>query len=715
MLRLDDIAAVNRIYPITQANLAAFPGKDLTAANTISIDGTINFRGGAGMQGVNVQIRPLDGYGNPILEYTASSVSGEYFSGKHGSPVTGWTDSSGVPFSQWGSDDATVQGYFDLRYLPLPPGTTSASYQVTFESISPLYIDQETVGPYTDGTPHPSGTLDPILLTNLSAGMAQTLCVNVSDSAAGSSQDAIGTEAAPRMLPASGLWSGRLSQVGQTDWFEFPIRANRSLTVVAQGIDETGQPSSYKAMLALGVWDAFRPVGSAAAGATPIVNGGQPGESWLQVTSLGDDIVRLGIADLRGDGRPDYAYNGWVLYADSVEPLRLPASGGPIVIRGMGFHVADTVLVGGQPAQVTGVSPNEITAIAPPAAGGNTGSVDVEVDDLPAYYAGTIISAGVSYDAGTGDALTLVTAPSNTVPVRVPLPFTVTALGPTLARAGGVTVSYTVSIGTAILGCGKSTCIVTATGDGMATMNATAVDATASVVTASLCNGSSVQAHFSGGTPPVLSALTQTLSLAAGSTIAWPTQALVLNNGAAASNQTVTWQVGNGFAPLTNTAAATNANGIAAKTLNVGPLGEGQQTAAAACLNGTAQCVSFNVLGARPEYAALQAVSGTVQSLSVAETPALITLRLLDTNGNPMAGGTVTLSQAVYAWAPPCPPHGRCAQPQLLATQTATASSALDGTVTFTPASLPGVATTMNGVASSGNTSSLTLSFEQHP
>ena len=71
---------------------------------------------------------------------------------------------------------------------------------------------------------------------------------------------------------------------------------------------------------------------------------------------------------MRGDGRPDYAYNGWVLYADTVAPPRLPASGGPIVIHGMGFRPADTVLVGGQPALVTSISPNEITAIAPAAA-----------------------------------------------------------------------------------------------------------------------------------------------------------------------------------------------------------------------------------------------------------------------------------------------------------------------------------------------------------
>jgi hypothetical protein len=427
-------------------------------------------------------------------------------------------------------------------------------------------------------------------------------------------------------------------------------------------------------------------------------------------------MVRVGIADLRGDGRPDYAYNGWVLYADTVSPQRLPASGGPIVIRGMGFRLADTVLVGGQPALVTSISPNEITAIAPAVQAGVSGSVDVEVDDLPIFYAAAIVSGGVSYDAGAGDSLTLLTAPMNTVPMGVPMPFTVTALGPNLNPAGGVTVLYTVTSGTATLACGLSTCPVVATGDGRATMSVTATSSSSSVVTASLTNGASLQAHFSGGTPPVLASLTPQLSLAAGATVTWPVQALVLNSGAPVSGQSVAWQTtGSGISALGGAAALTNSSGIAGKTLTVGPLAEGQQVTSTACLNGTSQCVTFTAFGSRPEYALLKAVSGATQSLAVKGSASQITLRLLDMDGNPMAGGTVVLYQALYAWAPPCAPHGRCAQAELLATQAATATSALDGAVTFTPATLPGVATNLLGLAASGNTATVNIAIEQHP
>jgi hypothetical protein len=382
----------------------------------------------------------------------------------------------------------------------------------------------------------------------------------------------------------------------------------------------------------------------------------------------------------------------------------------------MGFRSADTVLVGGQPAIVTSISPNEITAIAPPAANGVTGSVDVEVDDQPSFYAATIVGSGVSYDSGIGDSITLLSAPANTVPIGVPLPFSVQALGSDLNPAGGVTVVYTVTSGTATLSCGLPTCSITATGDGRASLNITAVDANPSIVTAALTNGASLQAHFSGGTPAVLAALTPSLSIAAGVTLPWTVQALVLNNGQPAAGQAVFWQSGtSGLTAQDTSGAITNPSGLATRQLTVGPLAEGQLATISACLNGTSQCVTYTALGARPEYASLQAVSGVSQITSVQSTPAQVTLRILDMDGNPMAGGSVALYQALYAWAPPCGSHQLCAPSNLLATQVATATSAIDGTVTFSPASLPGIPTTLQALAVTGNTASVNIAIEQHP
>ncbi len=716
-LGYDDIAALNRIYPITTANLANFPGKQLTAANTVSIEGSLSFRTGYGMQGVNVVARPLDANGDPLYEYTVTAVTGALFSGNHGNPVTGFSESGGNLLTMWGSNDPSVQGSFDLSGIPLPPGMTSATYQVTFEAIDPLYVLENSVGPYTQGQVAPSGTLNAVTLPTLSAGSTQTLTVTATDTPVAGFNDAIGSVSEPRPMPVGGLWCGRLSQISQTDWFTFPVRGNRIFTVVTEALDETGSPSNFKAMPTIGVWDGFDSAGATPIGAAPGLNGLAAGETWLRVASNADDIVRIGIADLRGDGRPDYAYDGWLLYADTVSPAHLPASGGPITINGSGFHLADTVLVGGLPALVTSISPNQITAIAPPAPSGVTGSVDIEVDDLPTLYAAAIIPGGISYDSGTGDALTLVSAPSNTVPIGVPIPFTVTALSPALTPIGGVTVIYTLTAGTARLACGLSVCSVTATGDGRATMNVTANDGTWSIVTASLTNGSSVQAQFGGGSPPAVSSLTPRLALAAGATFTWTVQALVLSSCMPLAGQSVAWQTpsGGGIAPQGPIAAITNSAGIATEALTVGPLAEGQIVSINACLNGTSQCAVFSAYGARPEYALLEPIFGTSQLLATSGTPSQIALRLLDMDGDPMAGGTVALYQALYAWSPPCSPHNVCAQGVLLATQAATATSAIDGSVAFLPISLPGVATNLLGLAASGATATVNIAVEQHP
>ena len=117
-----------------------------------------------------------------------------------------------------------------------------------------------------------------------------------------------------------GLWCGRLGQVGQTDWFAFPVRAGHTFTIVTQALNESGLPTETKALPAIGVWDAFKTTSATTLNWAPALNGYATGETWLQVTTSADDIVRLGIADMRGDGRPDYAYNGWVLYADTIQP-----------------------------------------------------------------------------------------------------------------------------------------------------------------------------------------------------------------------------------------------------------------------------------------------------------------------------------------------------------------------------------------------------------
>ena len=243
---LDDVAALNRIYPITSANLASFPGKELTAANTISIQGTISFKNGVGMQGVNVVARPLDSSGNPESQYGVSFVSGGYFRGNHGNAILGFNDANGNPLTNFGSTNASLQGFFDLSGIPLPPGVQSATYQISFEGINANDILVQSVGPYLQGSPAPSGTAPTVLLQNLTAGATKTVNETVQNSAEGTSTQGLSSAADPMPLPENGMWVGGVNQIGETEWFEFPVRAGRLFTIVAQPLNESGAASAQK-------------------------------------------------------------------------------------------------------------------------------------------------------------------------------------------------------------------------------------------------------------------------------------------------------------------------------------------------------------------------------------------------------------------------------------------------------------------------------------
>jgi len=130
--KMDDQAALSRLYPVTTQNQANFPDKQLFYETTIRIQGSVRFLDANGqpaqpMQGVNVIARWIDPTtGQPSRQYVAASVSGFLFAGNVGNPATGFNDSTGQPFNRFGSDDPTVEGSFDLAGLQIPNGASSA-------------------------------------------------------------------------------------------------------------------------------------------------------------------------------------------------------------------------------------------------------------------------------------------------------------------------------------------------------------------------------------------------------------------------------------------------------------------------------------------------------------------------------------------------------------------------------------------------------------
>lgn len=712
-LRPDDIASLNRLYPVTSGDIGSFPGKTLTAAATISVQGTIQFPGGQGMQGVNVVLRPLTN-GVPDIRYTVTAVSGDYFQGNAGNPVTGSTDAAGNLLTRFGSNDSSLGGFFDLSDVPLPPGVSTADYQLSFEPINPLYTGNVSVGPYSTGQVTPSGTMPVITLTGLSAGASITQNVVIEDAADESDSGPDGPESAPAQVPASGEWTGRVVGYGHSGWFQWWALGGREFTVEAQALDANGAATENKVQLVLGAWN-----GTDAGSAPPVTgtvqpfNGSEPGLTTLPVLTIADSEVRIGLADWRGDGRPDYAYHARVLYAGSVTPARLPASGGQIVIQGMGFRPGMTVTVNGQPARVESVTPNAIVAIAP-ASGGVTGDALVQIQD-PQTLGAAAIGDGLSYGSGDNDALSLVTAPMGTVPLGITEPLTVRVINVTNQQpVAGDTVLFSLTEGAAAMACGQPTCTLITAGDGTASLPITANSTSLAQITVSLANGSTVLDEFTGNGLLSVSALTPSLYIAFGATAQWPVEAVVLSSsGAPLSGQNLAWSSTTGVT-LSESQNMSSSAGTAANQIAAGPFTASIASTATACLSGTTLCATFTVVPVHPETAVLAPWSGTSQQVLAGQAFLPVVLRVMDADGHPLVGASVTFSEALYGWTSPCAPEGPCPPAPLLLRSTATTTSALDGSVTLVPLSTSGLPGRLFISATTGN-SVLNLELDASP
>ena len=140
---------------------------------------------------------------------------------------------------------------------------------------------------------------------------------------------------------------------GHTAWSSFAARAGRTATLEVTALDESGLATTAKAMPLIGAWAATDATGTLpTVAATPSAFN----TISLGMTAVGmansqagaqAEGVRLVLADARGDGRPDFAYQARVLYADSIQPAVTTTNGGQIAIGGMGFRAGNAVTVNG--------------------------------------------------------------------------------------------------------------------------------------------------------------------------------------------------------------------------------------------------------------------------------------------------------------------------------------------------------------------------------
>ncbi len=414
---MDDRAALSRLYP-------------KTGSATGAIRGSVYFVDAHGnktqpMQGVNIVARWMDpASGLTSGQYAASCVSGFRFRGNAGNAVTGYTDATGNRFDQFGSDDTSLEGSFDLSGLEFPDGRKTATYQISVEAIDPNFTGSLGVGPYDYGQVQPAGTFTAVNVTVNSGATTNQDIVMQGSAAIATDLREPSSFASPAPVPAAGDWTASLNGYGDADYYSFSGHANNSLSILVTAIDgsttisadgTTGLATTNKAMPLIGIWDA-----GSVAGSPPPAFVGQPfnslqlGVTRLDALILGDSGFIVGIADLRGDGRPDFRYRARIFYGDTVQPSRISAQGGSLLtIQGLGFRVGTTVAVGIANSGTLSVVANQIQSIAPP---GADGVQDVTLTD-PLTGAASVISGGLMMGAGPADSVILLQGSNPATPV----------------------------------------------------------------------------------------------------------------------------------------------------------------------------------------------------------------------------------------------------------------------------------------------------------
>jgi hypothetical protein len=648
--KMDDQAALSRLYP-----------GPTFSTSTARIHGNVYFANaggqpGQGMQGVNVVARWINpSTGLPSGAYAASSVSGFLFSGNVGTTVTGFNDDTGQPFNRYGSNDPTLEGFFDLAGLQIPNGS-SAQYQLTVEAVDPFWSN--TVGPYQPWQVLPSGSSQTITVNvTLGGDVPQDI---VMQGSAAQEPDFFGPTSydSPAPLPLPGDWAASLDPYGGLDYFWFAAQANRTLSVLVTALDQSSAPSESKAQPVIGLWALSDPGTFPAPANTPSAfNSPIFGTTILNAQLLQPISFRVGIADIRGDGRPDYRYHARLLYGDHITPTRASVAGGtPLAISGYGFQANTGVTIGTGSAQPLAVSANQIVVTASAKA---DGVQDMALIDPPTS-ASSILSGVVTYGAGPNDSLRLIAGANPSTPVggQAPNPIWVQALAPDgVTPVAGATVSFSSSppvdftpgMGTPIVCSGGVGCTMLTDQSGQASTYATVLTPGAMTITAQLAPASytspqQVQTTLVGcvsceGSQFDIALAPQNESVAQGATLSVSLTSRVLSNGSAQPGQIVNFSLYHGSGTLNPASATTDQYGYARTTLQLSNFS--LEVDGNACVGSNNNpCIGFHIFPVPSSTLRLQAVAGDLQLITVGPPFQPITVRITDASvpANPVQG-----------------------------------------------------------------------------
>ena len=661
--KADDQAALSRLYPVTPQNIANFPGKQVFGANTARIHGGLYFDDGWGgraqpMQGVNIVARWTDMTTGAVSRaLVVTSISGFLYHGNAGNMVSGYADSSGNRLDRFGSDDTLLEGYFDLAGLPLPGGTAT-NYELTIEPMDPLW--SASAGPY--GSTHqvaPSGTFSPYQVTVAPGDDVQIDLLMTGSAVQQPPWYSPNSYAMPAPVTGSGIWLGTFSN-GNTDFFQFSAQAHRTLSVVVDGLDESGNAVLGKALPVIGLWGLANPGQSPAEAYTPYpLNTTNVAQTRLDAQVLQSTPLRLGIADYRGDGRPDFVYRARVFYGDRISPSRASVAGNqPITLTGFGLQANTAVQSANKSLPVLAASATQLLFDSPAA---QDGVYDIQLSDS-ASAASSLMMGVLTIGAGPSDTIKLLSGGGSATPVggQVNTPFAVQVVGTdgkTPVAGASVQFSSLPAVGFSICG-GSSSCTVLSDLNGTVSTAVTVLSAgvitlTAKLAPASYSAAQQVQATVLGNSSSLdLSLSVPSVWIAQGSSPSVPVTARVLSNGNAVSTTTVNYQITQGSGTLSSTSAQTDAGGYATSNLQLNSINTTTQVSVCVAPNNN-PCLVFRAFAVSLSSLQLQAVSGTLQMLPSGQNFQPLTVRVVDSSNPPHVVQGASVSFQSYAGRPP--------------------------------------------------------------
>ena len=651
--KMDDVDALARLYPGFQQPAGR-------------IYGSVYFTDASGnaaqpMEGVNVVARLIDGFGRVSRQYVATSVSGFAFCGNAGNIVDGYVDGNGLRYDRWGSCDPSLEGFYDLGQLMIPPGQSIAEYQLSVEALDPNW--SLGVEPYAPNQVTLSGSFAPVVVTVSNGSNAERDILMLQTEIAQTHPGSGSTYTNPAALPKGGAWGSWISGYGSTDWFEFTAQTNRTASVSVTALDEAGEPTELKLAPVIGIWQLSDQSGNPAPASTPSAfNTPTWGLTRLDAQFGVTDTYRVGVADFRGDGRPDYFYQASLLYSDTVTPARLSLAGGVTTLIGIGFNPRLQVSVGGNNASTLSASASQIEVAIPSAAQDETATI--QVTD-PASGAFSQMIGALAYGAQATDRLLLLqggepstpvrSAAANAIRVRAVAADGITPVsGATVAWSSTATNGLQFSVCGGASSCsvlsdeaGESSSLVTPTATGQSTI-------TIALAPASYSPPQSQQTTVLATSSALdLVALTPTRWVAQGATIAVPLTIQTLDLGAPMANVTVNFTVTKGTASLSAVSATTSASGMATITANLKDQNADVQVSACVAPN-KSPCQTFTLLSTAPSLWTLETVSGSSQVVPTGHSFQALVMRVTDGSlaANPVMGVNVVFQTTLARVSP---------------------------------------------------------------